>query len=234
MAEGKHGLVRDKIRIGLEDEFYQFGGKNPRLGSGIQLDLAVGEKGAIQPVAPTLDRICWHFGMYDVIFRRIQESVALGLQRYPWEYAALRAYQREKLDNKYLSPLREYWKERYYFYCVPSPHILEKDMETGELIEARGEVKDEENEMEIDPSRSLVLSALPVDAKETVDFLGLRPQQLEELAPQVGWLVLRLVGMRVINSRKEAESRLTSWLPYLSKHTAQLINERVRGYLTGA
>ena len=233
MAASKHGPVRDKIRIGLEDDLYRLAGKNPRLGSGVQLDLAVGEGGAKQSVSPTLDRICWHFGMYDVIFRRIQESVALGLHRYPWEYAALRAYQRQKLENKYLTHLREYWSKRYYFYCVPPPLFLQKDLETGELInELATDVEDEnEGEMKIDPSRTLVLAALPVDAKDAADFLKLRTQDLEELAPQVSWLVLKLIGNRIVNSRADAEARLTSWLPYLTKHTHQLINERVRGHL---
>ena len=228
----KHGLVRDKNRIALEDELYRLGGKNPRLGAGIQLDLAVGEKGEKQPVSPTLDMVCWHLGMYDVIFRRMQESVALGLYRDPWEYAALRAYQRQKLENKWLSPIREYWKKRYYFYCVPPPLFLEKDLETGQLIEARETDTGDESEMKIAPSRVLVLTALPTDAKDAVDYLGIRKQQLEEMAPQICWLVLRLVGMHVINSRQDANARLTSWLPYLTKHTHQLINERVRGYLT--
>lgn len=227
----KHGLVRDKIRIAIEDDLYRLSGKNPRLGSDVQLDLAIGERGAIEPASPILDRVCWHFGMYDVIFRRIQESVAMGLYRYPWEYAALRAYQRQKLENKCLSPIREYWKQRYYFYCVPPPLFLEKDMETGQLIETRETETEDEDEMKIPLSRSLVLCALPTDAKDAVDYLGISKQRLEELAPQVCWLVLRLIGIRVVNSRSDANARLTSWLPYLTKHTHALINERVRGYL---
>lgn len=232
MAQSKHGSVRDRIRITLEDELYCLSGRRPRLGADVQLDLAVGEKGGKQSISPTLDRICWHFGMYDVIFRRIQESVALGLHRYAWEYAALRAYQRQRLESKWLSPIREYWKQRYYFYCVPPPLFLEKDMETGELIEGRETQTEDENEMTIDPVRTLILCALPVDAKDAVDYFGISKQRLEELAPQVCWLVLKLISLHVVNSRQDATQRLTSWVPYLTKHTHALINERMRGYLT--
>lgn len=235
MASSKHGPVKDKIRLRIERELYRLEGKNPCLGSGVRFDLAVGEGGTKRSVSPRLNELCWDLGLFDVIFRRIQESVALELRREPWEYAALRAYQRAKLENKWLSPIRGYWKERYYFYCIPPPMLLEKDMETGQLLEVR-EVDDTEddegNEMKLKPSRVMVLSALPVDPKDAVDNLGVRKQQLEELAPQVGWIVLRLIGIHVIRSRQDAEQRLTCWLPYLTKHTHQLINERVRGYLT--
>lgn len=100
------------------------------------------------------------------------------------------------------------------------------------MVEGRETDSDNEGEMKIDPSRALVLCALPVDAKDAVEFFQIRKQDFEELAPQVCWLVLRLVSLHVVNSRQDAEARLTNWLPYLTKHTHQLINERVRGYLT--
>ena len=107
-------------------------------------------------------------------------------------------------------------------------------METGELMLTAVPITDQEGEDEMVVNRSsmLVLCTLPVDPTDAKDYFGLTRQRLEQLAPQVGWLILRMISVHAINSRKDAEARLASWLPYLTKHTHQLISERVRGYLT--
>ena len=223
----KHGRVRGKVEIELT-QFYGLSGKKPRLGSEILLDLAIGENGAKVTTPPTLAALATHFGFYDSIVNRMRLSLAQGMQLEQWEITALEQYQRTRLDEKFIKPIREYYRKVLYFYCVPPPLLIEKDIETGQMME----------EMMVSigglakKGKFLVLSVLPVDASDAKDYFGLTRQRLEDLAPQTCWLVLRLIALRVIRSRQDAETRLNGWLPYLTKHTHELINERVRGYLT--
>lgn len=231
---GKHGPVRDRRMIKLEDTIYRLRSRSPNFGSDILADLAVGPNGSDMRVPPTLDALAWDMGFYTAVFHRMQEAVALGLHREPWEYTALRWYQRMRFETKYITPIREYWKQNFYFYCVPSPGILEKDLETGEMNLTATPIADEgeETEMIVNHSHLLVLCILPVNAADAKDRFGLTRQRLEQLAPQVGWLLIRMIQSHSIILLSEAEDRLANWVPYLPARTHQIISERMRGYLT--
>ncbi len=224
----RHGAVRDMRRIALEDNFYKLTTVSPRFGSEVQFTLNVGMKGASVVCSPTLDNLCWHFGYYAKIDRRIEECMRKFIVFEQWEMVAFRQYWRNRFEYDYVIPMRREWKQTFWFYCLPKPEILEKDLITGEILGVKDKNIDEESE---ERNFDFVLSALPVNAASALQKFNLSDSRLKELGKQVCWLVSRLATYRAITTVREAKQLLESWLPYIPSSTYKLTGERIAKYL---